>query len=859
MRRYVLILLLTSLVTSVEAQRITRSYRKKPLPSVLIDIDNASQRYTVNFIYNELEDFTVTADIRNLTVPEAIREAVGYYPMKVTVEDSLIFVECTQKTPAKVVGRVVDSRHQPIFLANVALLNPRDSSLVNGGVTNSAGDFVVPCEFDRVLLRVSYIGYETVYRTVRPGRVGTITMKQDMIAMKTVTVKGSRKVIKSAVDRLQYLVDNDPFAKSMNGIEVMGRVPLLSVNDDIVSVMGKGSTHVMIDGRILEIPEAALRAKLRSMKSEDIERIEVITIPPAKYKAEANAGYVNIVMKHDQSRGWSGSVSEEVQRQYRGRSFTDLNLNYASPKFEMSTNAHVTQEKVVNYSSSLYEFDDGRKRSTQKKTVAPWPDYDVNTIMKFRPSKRLEMGVMASLYADKTSASHDFISVNTDTTFSHTDAPAVWNSNVSTTLYADYKLDSLGKTLSLNYNFFNANAPVRNENVSVTNGVSEYMRNESQAKYRINALKMDFALPFKKFYMETGASFSDISNKTVFNLENLHGGEWMHNSNESNDFRYHEKTLAAYLSVRKKLSGHLQAQIEARYEYTWTKGDQRVVGETDRNHYGRLFPSIHLNWQPKDGHSIGFAINWGLNRPSFNDLNPFRVYTSATDYMTGNPYLTAAYTRNTEINYNNGHGLYVVLYNDHGRNETGWRTTFLPNGGQMTGPYDGVRHDKSGLFATYNRNLLSWMNLTAEGEIYYHDARSDGSGDVLPMHGWGKRLGGTMSMLLNRQKTFVAEVSYRHWFTTYFAQIRSDANAYLRFNLRYSCLDDRLRFNFMIGDPFHQNISRTTVRYAGYVNTNRYDNHARFIGMRITWSFGGKQVKRVYHDNRDTESQRAGK
>ena len=96
----------------------------------------------------------------------------------------------------------------------------------------------------------------------------------------------------------------------MNGIEVMGRVPMLNVSDESVSIVGKGITHIMLDGHILEMTADAVKAKLRSLKAEDIERIEVITIPPAKYKAEANAGYINIVMKRDQSKG----VEWEYQR-----------------------------------------------------------------------------------------------------------------------------------------------------------------------------------------------------------------------------------------------------------------------------------------------------------------------------------------------------------------------------------------------------------------------------------------------------------------------------------------------------------------------------------------------------------------
>ena len=857
MRKHLVLGTLLLIACVVQAQHITRNYNKTSLPYVLTDIDNASQRYTINFIYNELEDFTVTVNLRNRTVPEAIREVLGFYPMRMTVSDSLIFVECTQKVPTKVIGHIVDQHNQPVPFANVALLNPSDSSFINGGVTNNGGDFVIPCSQRKVLLRVSFIGFATYYKLINVGNIGTIRMKTEPYTLKSVTVKGMRRVIKNDVDRLQYLVSNDPFSKGMNGIEVMGRVPMLNVSDESVNIVGKGITHIMLDGLILEMTADAVKAKLRSLKAEDIERIEVITIPPAKYKAEANAGYINIVMKRDQSKGWSGSISEEVQQQYRGRYFQDININYASRKLELSTGLGMSLDKVINDSYSVYDFKDGHQRSTRKRTISPWSSYNADAIVKYHANKRLELGVMTSFYTNHISTNHTFVSINRDTTFTTAHAPAIWNNNISTTLYAEYKLDSLEKTLNVNYNFFNSNAPTQSENVSVTNGMTESLRNKSKANYKINALKLDFSLPFKHLYMETGASFSAIRNKTSLMLENLSNGQWRYNADESNEFLYKERTLAAYLLAKKLLTEKLQLQAGLRYEHTWTESNQLTQRQINRSHYGRFYPTLHLNWQLKDNQNLALAANWGIERPNFNDLNPFRIYTSTTDYMTGNPYLTAAYTRNVEINYSNGKGLYAVLYNNHGKGEMDWRTQFLENGSQVTGPYDGLRHEKTGIYANYNRNVLTWLNLNIGGEIYYYDSHSDYKTDVLQIHGWGKRAEGSLSFMFNHQKTLIGEVSYRHWFREYFAQTQSDSYAYLRMSLKYSCLDDRLKISFTIGDPFHQNINRNTIFYQEYTNTNRFDNHSRYIGLRATWSFGGKQVHRTYHDNRDTESQRA--
>ena len=120
-------------------------------------------------------------------------------------------------------------------------------------------------------------------------------------------------------------------------------------------------------------------------------------------------------------------------------------------------------------------------------------------------------------------------------------------------------------------------------------------------------------------------------------LENLANGQWRYNADESNEFLYKERTLAAYLSAKKLLTEKIQIQAGLRYEHTWTESNQLTQRQISRSHYGRFYPTLHLNWQLKGNQNMAFAANWGIERPDFNDLNPFRIYTSTTDYMTGKP------------------------------------------------------------------------------------------------------------------------------------------------------------------------------------------------------------------------------
>ena len=159
------------------AQRITRQYDNVPFASVLKDMNAQQSRYTINFVYDELEDFRVTKHIQGLSVPDAIRQLIGFYPIKMTQLGDVIVVECTQKAPTKMTGHVIDSHHQPVEFANVALLSPTDSTLITGGVTNEDGLFVIPCEARRAIVRVSCVGYRTMYHAYPTGNIGTIALQ----------------------------------------------------------------------------------------------------------------------------------------------------------------------------------------------------------------------------------------------------------------------------------------------------------------------------------------------------------------------------------------------------------------------------------------------------------------------------------------------------------------------------------------------------------------------------------------------------------------------------------------------------------------------------------------------------------
>lgn len=186
----------------IHAQRISHNFRNTSMSEALTLLAKSTKDYHINFMYNELEDFTVTTNVVKRTAPDAIQQIIGFYPMKMTIDGQNIFVECTQKTPTKMMGRIVDTHRRPVDFANVALLNVGDSTFITGGVTNENGQFVIPCEARKAIVRVSCVGYQTAYGTYTTGKLGNITLKEATMNLQKVVVKGHQKTFEKSREGL---------------------------------------------------------------------------------------------------------------------------------------------------------------------------------------------------------------------------------------------------------------------------------------------------------------------------------------------------------------------------------------------------------------------------------------------------------------------------------------------------------------------------------------------------------------------------------------------------------------------------------------------------------------------------------
>ena len=341
-RLFTMILLLCSLAGIAHAQRITRNFQNVSMSDALKYIQQQTGNHKIVFIYNELEDFTITTHVKNKPVPDAIRQIIGFYPIQMIMGDNNdIYVECIHKTEHHLKGMVVDENNLPLPYANVTLLNPADSTMVGGGVTNESGRFVIPNDHGKVIARVTYVGYKPAYRLCVRDNAGTIKMQPDQLVLDGVTVKGARRLVRATDRGLLASVQGTTLEQFGSVTEMLSHLPLMMSDG---TVAGHGTPEIYINNKKVRDTQ-----ELDRLRADEILSAEIITNPGVEYGAEVTS-VIRLKTAKKQGEGWSGNFSAAYRqgKEYYANGNAALNyrtrngMDFFARGFLTSNNQHIT-------------------------------------------------------------------------------------------------------------------------------------------------------------------------------------------------------------------------------------------------------------------------------------------------------------------------------------------------------------------------------------------------------------------------------------------------------------------------------------------------------------------------------------
>lgn len=570
---------------------------------------------------------------------------------------------------------VVGQDNKPIAAANISLFRKPNDVLLKGTLSNENGEIVLfAIPEGKYSLQVSTVGYGT-YRSgeimLRAGDfkvLDTIRLQLESKVLGEAPVIGKKPLIESHLDKVVLNVENSILATGNNALELLQKVPGVTLDNKKINLRGKSNVIIMIDGKPTYLSADEVSRLLENTASNAIASIEVLTNPPAKYDAAGNAGIINIKTKRNTQFG----------------SNVSLNLNLGQGKYTKADGGFLINHRnnwvnlfsSYNYATALGFNDLDIDRAVDTKSGTTFFNSDSYSKFRYR-------GHNFKFAADFNLGKQEVIGfvVNGNVSNGHSTREGsnliasqkgkldsvVLGSNLSDFKYhyltynLNYKktFDTLGTELTFNgdysYSKNNDNSTVGNHFLDAN--WEEFksphiFRNDMLSKTKILVFKTDFVHPFNKTTkLEAGLKYSRV--KTDNNLlyeDQDQQGEFVQNNGQSNHFLYNENIAAAYFSLNKSF-GKFSVQTGLRVENTNSLGNSVTLEQQTKRTYTDFFPSIFVQQQINDNHKLGASYSRRIDRPDYGSLNPFVYYLDQYTYQYGNPYLNPQYTNSYEVNY----------------------------------------------------------------------------------------------------------------------------------------------------------------------------------------------------------------
>lgn len=586
----------------------------------------------------------------------------------------LLFISIRAQAQSNISGIIKDSLDKRIENVNVLLLRTADSGLVKGILSDSKGAFLFHAiQAGEYFIRSTYNGYKTdnslpfsIVADHNPKEMGIIHLHEMSSQLEEVKVVVKKPFLELKPDRLVINVENSITSAGSTALQILERSPGVIVDhqNNTISMNGKDGVILMINGKISRVPVAAVVQMLDGMSSNNIEKIELITTPPANFDAGGNAGYINIVLKENNNIGTNGSYN--VSLGYGKGLVTAAGMNFNHRKDKLNIYGDLSYSRIkgpfklkgyskISNDGNIFEnhFATDRTDTTIQLNGRLGVDYQL--------SKRTVAGILLtgdSRHFNQSEQSN-IISLKNGTTDTLTTSLNHelndWtNFGINLNSHQIYT-ENKNLTLNLDYNKYKNNQPV-NYAASYFNGAGDpaYDRITRSGKnthidFWVGAL--DYQNKIGKISLETGLkqTFSGFKNDVSFEKQNQ--STWIKDAALSANYTLNENYSAGYVSVNVPVTKNTEAKMGLRYEYTNSNLHTEVTKNLVDRHYGNLFPTIYLSHTLNENNSVNFSFNTRINRPAFTDLAPFTYYIDANTVITGNPALQPSITNTVKGDY----------------------------------------------------------------------------------------------------------------------------------------------------------------------------------------------------------------
>lgn len=488
--------------------------------------------------------------------------------------------------------------------------------------------------------------------------------------LETVMVKGRKPFVERQVDKTILNIQQDLVASSGTVFEALRRAPGLAIlNEETLSMSGKSGVQVLIDGRPTQLSDKDLAAYLKSLPASMVDKIEIISNPSSRYDAQGNAGIINIRLKKQVARGTNGSLSTAFTQSSHPNYNLSGDLNHREGKWNFYGNlaGRISRQNTDGFLDRRVTTQ-GVDKTFLNQTV----DQDASKNVNFRAgadwhlNKQSTFGVMvkgneywSTLYTPGTTLIQTMGS--TDSSLRTINDNRQRNSRYNYNLNYQFE-DSLGNTFTVDadYTSYRNHSGGRVSTDLLDNHSNKYgdTRNNQDVLtgIRLYGLKTDLTRQLKGLQgkLESGLKWTNTITDNDLQAFAAAGGPLLPDTGRTNLFHYRESILAGYTSFSRQVN-KWEYQVGLRLEQSIIKGNstdlkRQVLAYPDTS-YLNLFPTAFLRYKASTKHEFGLSYSRRINRPNYQDLNPFEYFFDNYSREKGNPFLQPEYSHTVEVSW----------------------------------------------------------------------------------------------------------------------------------------------------------------------------------------------------------------
>ena len=770
-------------------------------------------------------------------------------------------------------GQIKNEAGNYISGATITLCQFTDSLNIKTIITDTSGNYQLEqINAGRYFITISFVGY--VKNSGAPFFIinntdliqPVIILKSAEKKMQEVIISATQKkpLIEVTADKTIFNVSKSINATGSNGFELLQKSPGVTTDkDDNISLSGKNGVRIYVDGRPLQIEGTDLAVYLRSLNSTNIDAIEMINNPSAKYDASGNAGIINIKLKKNTNNGFNGSVSAGVNFGLTPKTNAEQSINYRNKSVNIFSNYSYTLGNNQNTFNLNREQND-TVYDQKNDQIIKGSTHNIKTGADFFLSKKSTIGfIYSGNFTD-----------NTINSYSRTPSISVKTGLIERILYAQNIIPGIVKNENINVNYGYADTLGHEVNIDIDHGVynshktsfqpnsyftpypekllyqTDY-RNSTPINITINTQKIDYVTPFKKGKLSVGIKLSTVKTINTFNLFTVLNGIDKLDANRSNYLLYKENINAGYFSYFLPLSNKLNLQTGLRVENTLSNcvltriNELSHTGDQVNRNYTDVFPNIAFTYMASTNHLFNISYSKRIDRPNYSDLNPFETRVDELTYIKGNAYLRPQYTNSFTLNHTFKSIFITALSYSHIKDYS----TFVTDSTEITKNFISKMNLASQDVASINfsvpTDITPWWNLYAAVNIYNSKYKAN--------FGMKKLINiDVTSYSLNAQNTFKLGKGYTAELSAFYnapsvsaATFKTKAMGSIDMGFQKKLFHDNGTVKLSCSDVLHTLKWNAQSDYNGIHILANAHWESRQLRIYFTYRFGSTQIKQA--------------